>query len=170
MMPKSLEQQHWLEIFATNHWVIDKQLDGLTHEDSLIMPPFRANCLNWVVGHIAEHRDWMLRALDEPVLMPASAVDIYRRGSQAMQADDDVIDFSTLLAYIAQSKRDIVSAMQTAMPEFLTEKPQTGIIMPSHKDKTRLERLQGLLWHETYHTGQLEFLRQLAGKNDAVLT
>lgn len=169
-MTTSLEQQHWLEIFATNQWVIDKQLDGLTHEDSLIMPPFRANCLNWVVGHIVEHRDWMLRALDEPSLMPARLVDIYRRGSQTIQVGDEVADFSTLLDYIARSKTDIIGAMQRVTLEFLAEKPQTGILMPNHKDKTRLERLQGLLWHETYHTGQLELLRQLAGKDDAVLT
>jgi hypothetical protein len=31
------------------------------------------------------------------------------------------------------------------------------------------ERLTFANWYETYHVGQLEFLRQLAGKNDTVI-
>ncbi|NHZ72498.1 MAG: hypothetical protein GWP17_05390, partial [Aquificales bacterium] len=31
------------------------------------------------------------------------------------------------------------------------------------------DRIASLHWHETYHTGQLEILRQLAGKNDSVI-
>ena len=31
------------------------------------------------------------------------------------------------------------------------------------------QHVAGLHWHETYHTGQLELLRQLAGKNDAII-
>ncbi len=29
--------------------------------------------------------------------------------------------------------------------------------------------LHFLLWHETYHVGQMEYLRQLAGVNDKVI-
>jgi hypothetical protein len=29
--------------------------------------------------------------------------------------------------------------------------------------------LAGLYWHEAYHTGQTEYLRQLAGKDDCVV-
>jgi hypothetical protein len=31
------------------------------------------------------------------------------------------------------------------------------------------DEIEGLAWHETYHLGQLELLRQLAGKNDQVI-
>jgi uncharacterized damage-inducible protein DinB len=31
------------------------------------------------------------------------------------------------------------------------------------------ERLAFAHWHETYHVGQLELLRQLTGKNDKVI-
>ena len=36
-------------------------------------------------------------------------------------------------------------------------------------ERTLRQALDGLHWHETYHTGQLELLRQLAGKDDALL-
>ena len=34
---------------------------------------------------------------------------------------------------------------------------------------TTAEFLHFLLWHETYHTGQTELLRQLTGVNDKVI-
>jgi len=36
-------------------------------------------------------------------------------------------------------------------------------------DRTIAERLRFLMWHETYHVGQTEYLRQLAGKGDKVI-
>jgi hypothetical protein len=37
------------------------------------------------------------------------------------------------------------------------------------RQQTVGDRIAGLHWHETYHTGQLDILRQLAGKDDGVL-
>jgi hypothetical protein len=36
-------------------------------------------------------------------------------------------------------------------------------------DQTVGKQITFLQWHETYHLGQLEPLRQLAGKNDKVI-
>lgn len=163
------EIQTWIGTLGTNQWLIESQVEGLSHEQSMITPPFRANRMNWVVGHIVEHRDWMLRALDETTLMSANDVMTYRRGSEEMQADSDVLELVTLIALLKRSKDTLIATLSQADEDFLQEKPQTGILLESHKDKTRFQRLQGLLWHETYHTGQLELLRQLAGTNDAIL-
>ncbi|GAB5494297.1 MAG: hypothetical protein Phog2KO_45120 [Phototrophicaceae bacterium] len=160
---------NWVGTLGTNQWLIEKQVEGLSHEQSMIAPPFRANRLNWVIGHIVEHRDWMLRALDENTLMTAKDVMLYRRGSEALQDDSPVMDLVSLMALMKRAKDCLISAISQANEDFLIEKPQTGILLESHKDKTRFERLQGLLWHETYHMGQLELLRQLAGTNDAIL-
>lgn len=168
-MPTQVDIHNWISTLSLNHWIIGQQLEGITHAESMITPPFRANRLNWVVGHLVEHRDWMLRAVDETTIMPAKEVEMYRRGSEEMQDTDEVIPLETLIAYLARSKDCLIAKLQQVSLEFLDEKPQIGILMESHKDKTRFERLQGLLWHETYHVGQLEFLRQLAGKNDAIL-
>lgn len=163
------EVHNWIGTLGTNQWLIEKQTEGLSHEQSMIAPPFRANRLNWVLGHILEHRDWMLRALDESTLMTANDVMHYRRGSDALQDDSPVMDLVSLMALMKRSKDGLITALSQATDDFLVEKPQTGILLDSHKDKNRFERLQGLLWHETYHTGQLELLRQLAGTNDAIL-
>ena len=75
----------------------------------------------------------------------------------------------TLVGYIEQAKTALLDAVQSADEPFLLDKPETGLLLESMRERTRLQRLQSLLWHETYHVGQLELLRQLAGTDDKVL-
>lgn len=161
--------EEWIGTLNTNQWLINKQLEGLSHEDTLLDLPFRGNRMNWVVGHIAEHRDWMLRAVDCTTLMPAKEAMLYRRGSDPLTDDSPVVPLETLINYLSQAKTCIISRLESADEDFLNEKPTTGILMESQRDRTRFQRLSGLLWHETYHMGQLELLRQLAGTDDAIL-
>lgn len=49
-----------IESLERNLYIIKVQTQGLTHADSLLQLPFRGNCLNWVVGHIAANRNTML--------------------------------------------------------------------------------------------------------------
>jgi len=161
--------EEWIGTLNTNQWLIDKQLEGLSHDDTLLELPFRGNRMNWVVGHLAEHRDWMLRAVDCTTLMPAKEAMMYRRGSDPLTDDSPAVPIETLLGYLSQAKMCILLRLESADKAFLSEKPTTGILLESHRDKTRFQRLAGLLWHETYHIGQLEILRQLAGTDDAIL-
>ena len=52
-------------IFEINYNVIKQQVDGLTHEDSLLQLPFRGNCLNWVLGHILVSRNRALTLIGD---------------------------------------------------------------------------------------------------------
>lgn len=170
MIALNTQVEEWIATFRLNHRIIEMQMEGLTHEDTLIPLPFRGNRLNWTLGHLAEHRDWMLRALDGTTLMPAKQVMLYRRGSEPLSDNAQAVPMDTLLGYLRQAKDDIVAKLESVDEAFLMETPTTGILLESHKERSRFERLTGLLWHETYHMGQLELLRQLAGKDDAVLS
>lgn len=170
MSALQVQVKEWMATFQLNHRIIEMQMAGLTHTDTLIELPFRGNRLNWVIGHLAEHRDWMLRAVDCTTLMPAKQVEIYRRGSETLTRNDQAVNIETLMGYVRQSKDCIVATLDAATDDFLNEKPASGILMESQRERTRFQRLQGLLWHETYHVGQLELLRQLTGVNDAILT
>lgn len=160
----------WISTFNLNHWIIEKQVEGINHEQSMLALPFQGNRMNWVVGHLCEHRDWMLRAVDGKTLMAAKDVMVYRRGSDPLTDESEVLQLDAMLESLRTSKDSLVSKVASADEAFLMETPQAGILMDSHKDKTRFQRLQGLLWHETYHLGQLELLRQLSGVNDKILT
>ena len=53
-----------INLFEINLHVVRRQTEGLSHEDSLIQPPFRGNCLNWVLGHIVATRNQIMTLLE----------------------------------------------------------------------------------------------------------
>ena len=152
------------EAFSRNLWVIQTQTEGLTHEDSLRQLPFRGNCLNWVLGHVAQYRDQILTALNaEPVM--GEADERYRRESDPI-ADDGagVLRLEELLGILERSQVALAKALGCATEEYLREEVQAGA-----RRVPRGERLFFFYFHETYHVGQTELLRQLAGKDDKVI-
>ena len=152
------------EAFARNANVIRMQTEGLTHEDSLRQPLFRGNCLNWVLGHLAQNRDQVLAALGaEPVI--GKAGERYRRESDPIMEDGpDVLRLNELLEIFDQSQAALAKALGQATEEYLREEISAG-----QRTAHRNERLFFLYFHETYHVGQTELLRQLAGKDDKVI-
>lgn len=144
--------------------IIHMQIDGLTHADSLLQPPFRGNCLNWVLGHIVESRNAALRQLGQQPVWGEEEGTRYATGSQPIVSEAQALPLERLVAGLALSQARMESALQGMSPEMLAQ-PQDA----DGRQVSLGERLDWLLWHETYHVGQLEFLRQLAGKNDAVI-
>lgn len=153
------------EGFARNLRIIGMQTAGLTHDDSLFQPPVRGNCLNWVLGHIAGSRNRILRALDaEPVLPDAEAARYARDSAPITGPSDDILRLETILAALERSQTSIDERLATLTPDDLArEIPFAGRAMPLG------QVLFSLYFHETYHTGQTELLRQLAGTNDKVI-
>lgn len=152
--------------FERNVSIIKRQTEGLTHRDSVLQLPFRGNCLNWVLGHIVDTRNTVLRLLgEEPVLDEAAIRKRYGHGSEPVCADGpDVVKLEKLLEALEQSQERIAAGLARATPEDLAKETQ------SHLGTTTVaQRLFFMYYHETYHTGQTEYLRQLAGKNDKVI-
>ena len=40
------------KMYEFSYGAINRNLDGLSHEESLVIPEPGGNCLNWVLGHI----------------------------------------------------------------------------------------------------------------------
>ena len=139
------------------------QTAGLSHQDSLLQVP-GVNCLNWVLGHIADSRDRVLGFLGQPPILGEEAAR-YRRESDPVTGDGPgVLSLERLLAALAEGQERIAAALAGMSDEVLMEMRQDG-------DRTL--PLGTLLhfanWHETYHVGQTELLRSLAGKTDKVI-
>lgn len=148
--------------FAANQEAIKHEIDGLTHADSLRQPPFRGNCLNWVLGHIVASRDNVLRSLGaEPVLAEAEFAR-YRAGSPPVTGEaPGVVRLQRLLQSLDLTQERIAAALQRATPESLAQEVQFG-----SRRTTVAEAVFHRFRHDSYHTGQLEYLRPLAGKGD----
>jgi uncharacterized protein YciI len=150
--------------FSVNCQVITMQADGLTHGDSLLQLPFRGNCLNWVLGHILANRNRAVDLLGETPFWGEAEVSRYARGSEPIASEGQALPLERLLEDLARSQELIEVGLAQVTPHEMAA-PIAG----DKRGRALGELLVGLHWHETYHIGQLEILRQLAGKDDVVI-
>ncbi|HSF81327.1 MAG TPA: hypothetical protein VLA49_08840 [Anaerolineales bacterium] len=157
--------QKLAEGFALNLCLIKLQSEGVSHAESLLQAPYNINCLNWVVGHIAVNRDNVLELLGQERLLSAAETDRYRSESQPIRpGDQDVLQLERLLEILERGLELIAASLVALSREELTREIQVGQIKMNVG-----ERLFGFYFHDTYHTGQTDLLRQVAGKNDKVI-
>lgn len=156
-----------IEVAERNLGVIRRQIDGLDHTASLLQLPFRGNCMNWVLGHLTQSRNQMLGYLGKPTYWAKEQMDRYQRGSEPILEDgDDVIPFEQIIADYNAIHEIIVDRLKSMSPDDLAVaiKPFERMDADSIGEWMRFS-----LWHETYHVGQLEILRQLTGVNDRII-
>ncbi len=150
-------------MLAQNLRVIGLQTEGLTHADSMLQLPFRGNCLNWVLGHMLVSRDYMLRIAGAETLWDNDKSAPYMFGSEAMTADADSVPMESILADLQSSQERLAEVMASLDDETL-DAP-----FDNERDNSLRKRLAFMTWHDSYHTGQTEYLRQLTGTNDKVI-
>jgi hypothetical protein len=149
--------------FARNVNIIGRQTAGLTHADSLLQPAMRGNCMNWVLGHIAASRNVILRLLGEEPVLTAEQAERYKRGSELVRGEEDgIMTLPALLDALEREQAEIAAGLERATPERLARDAQFNGL-------TVAQALFTLYFHECYHTGQTEYLRQLAGTDDQVI-
>ncbi len=150
--------------FARNASILKMQAEGLTQADSLLQPPFQGNCLNWVLGHIVANRDDILETLGRPPVMGAVATRYARESDAIVEGGEGVVPLEDLLARLDEAQGCIAAALEGMTEDALAHEVRAG-----ERTTTVAKRLFFLYFHETYHVGQTELLRQLAGKNDKVI-
>jgi hypothetical protein len=153
-----------IELYQFNHNIIHLHLKDITHPESLIQPPFRGNCINWVIGHIIGIRDECLKLLGLPGMFTESESKKYGYGSEPITDAAQAIDLDAMLKKLDESLAIIVNKLESLSQADLDREARIwrGPLPLS-------EAVSFMLWHESYHTGQLELLRQLTGKNDHVI-
>lgn len=148
-----------------NLGIIKAQTQGLSHADSLLQLPFRGNCLNWVLGHIAANRNTMLLFLEEEAIISEAHAKRYEFNSEPVCGDaGDILTLEQLLMVLEQGQGALTARLQKITVEELAREVQSFLGIT-----TLGQLIFFLYWHESYHTGQTEALRQLAGKNDKVI-
>ncbi|MBW8012325.1 MAG: hypothetical protein FVQ83_14015 [Chloroflexi bacterium] len=160
-----IDKEIMREAFSRNMRIIQMQTDGLTHADTLLQPPARGNCLNWVLGHIMGNRDSILKLLDEQPLLTEAEKEKYARESEPVILEDpDVIPLERFLELLPKSQEMIENAFEKMETEDFEKEIGSG-----ERTSKLGNRLHFFYFHETYHCGQTEFLRQLAGTDDKVI-
>lgn len=160
-----ITKEEFIQMLAWEHEVLLKQTAGVTHAESLLQPQPGGNCLNWVMGHLAVNLVDTLNALggEAPPELPDLAH--YAYGSEPIQADSPgVIPFQALV--------DWYGRLTALVTDRLSQMPEADF--DEEIDFWQGKRRRGYLgffyfFHNTYHLGQLEQLRNLAGKTEKVI-
>jgi len=146
-----------------NTGLVKEQAKGLDHVDTVLQLPFRGNCFNWVVGHMLASRDAMLTAMEAELVLSKEERECYGHGSEPVTGPEGAVPFDRLLEALDQTQEAVAAALETATPELL------GKIYNEERGMDVSQWVAFLVWHDTYHVGQLEILRQLAGTDDAII-
>jgi uncharacterized damage-inducible protein DinB len=137
--------------------IIKRQTAGLSHEDSLKQLPFPGNCLNWNLGHLLVYRMQYLGLLDGISRPDADEFARYGAGSPPLTDGSQAIPLETLLHRLDEASAQVVAALEATPAERLAE------IYDAERGTTVEDRLSFyVIFHESYHAGQLELLRELA--------
>jgi len=153
-----------IQKFQLTSYIIHRQTEGITNDESIVQPPVRGNCMNWILGHILTERNFVLKLLGYESVFSSSETERYQRESEPITGFNDGLPFDQLMTKLELSQQRIEEGLKNITPERLAEMDEAG---------TRKDPVGAIIayihWHETYHTGQFELLRQLAGKNDKVI-
>ena len=145
--------------------IIHDQVNGLTHAESLIQPQPGGNCLNWVLGHLLTNQLQIIEAVGAVPPFDSQVVSRYVRNSEPIFGDGEgVLPLEELIKLHDQTHATL-NTLLTAMKEEDFERE----IEVRERKMTLGWRVFFLHFHYTYHLGQLEFLRQLAGKLDKII-
>lgn len=147
------------KLFDINHKALGMNVNGLTHEESLIQPPGGGNCLNWVAGHIVATRNFVLGLVgEEPIWGEADAAP-YKRGSAPIRDGRVAAPFERIMADFSRSQERIRAGLARLTDADLARE---------QGKETLADSLHFLQFHEAYHVGQAGLLRRIAGKEGAI--
>jgi uncharacterized damage-inducible protein DinB len=141
-------------IYFYNNVVLNRNLEGITHEESVRTAEGSPSTINWVLGHLLQNRLHIIRnILGKDVQTELNLDEIYKGGTKpdaAAAANLDALKsfFDTTQAIISEAIED-----EDAIAK---------------ENQEKLNQLAFFSFHEAYHLGQLGILRKLLGKEGAI--
>ena len=156
------------QIYEFSYGAIQRNLDGLSHEDSVHCPEPAGNCINWVLGHMVTGRGLvlMLAGPASTVLTDEEAAS-YRRGSAALREGATAVDLARLKSAFEETQQRLIPALQSLNDATLSAEVPEQFRRPPLRG-TVAQALTRLSYHEGYHNGQIGLLRRMAGKEAAI--
>lgn len=145
--------------------ILLKQTEGLSHANSLLQPDPGGNCLNWVMGHLVWNLVDILKALGGNVPVGLPELEPYKIGSEPIR--EEAADIPRLEVLI-QSYGLLTKAITERVAHMSEEEFDVEIDFWQGQSR-RGYVVFFYFFHNTYHLGQIEQLRNLAGKTEKVI-
>lgn len=152
------DPKRWAVLLDRNLGVVERNIEGIDHERSLLRVTPEGSHLNWLLGHLVTSRDGMLRLLEAEPLWDRDTAAAYNRGSAAALAPA-----ARPMEELREALRASQARLEAALEEVSVERLAQG-----GGGRSVGDRIDFLVWHETYHTGQTALYRRLAGLEGAI--
>ena len=159
--------QSLIQGFGAAERVLALNLAGVTHEESLVAPDAGGNCVNWIAGHLLASRGRILTLLGGEAVLSEEEMQPYRRGAKGF-APASALPLGRLTDGLQRSGNEILERLASLPEGSLDEMldPSTFPVPP--EIPTRGALISFLLFHESYHGGQIGLLRRMLGKKGGI--
>lgn len=144
---------HSAYTFNRNSHFLKQSVAGLTDDEWVRRPNEHSNHLLWIVGHVAWARTIVLNRLQAPWETPW--MDLYARGAKCIDSPDCPSPKIAMEAW-EQSCDRLNTAIEGASEALLNTPAGEG---PPSADGKLSGLVDTLAFHETYHVGQIAYLR-----------
>jgi len=144
-------------IFKLNTGLLRTALDGLSAAELWQRPTPLTNPMLWIYGHVVQARATMLALLDDP--FETAWTDLFTRGSALHDASryparEDIDRTHRQIVDRLRARFDLLTGEDLAAPA-------RGKQLPGAR--TVGDQLAFLAFHESYHIGQLAYVRKALG-------
>jgi uncharacterized damage-inducible protein DinB len=161
-------KNEYLVTLSMANFTLNRNLETVTNEESLIQIGEKGNCINWIAGHILAVRDAVFSNFGMEKFLNESEIKRYERGSSPVNSLEGITDISRI-----KEGLDITYARWTELINskdenfFNTSIPGEGLPLPI-PEPTIGKLLFVLVYHEGYHTGQIGLAHRALGKDFSI--
>jgi uncharacterized damage-inducible protein DinB len=150
-----------LHLVGTSNVVVNRNLEGISHRESLVHPQPDGQSFNWILGHMVKTRNEVLELMGKKPLYEKSKYEVYRPK-----------DFSEAKAIDLEELKSAFNALQGALEEGVKSLSKDKLNEPATLRPDRQDTVGSILatvfWHEAYHAGQLGTMRRVIGKDGKI--
>lgn len=147
-------------------YVLERNIAGVSHQESLVSPEPGGNCLNWVVGHLTRTRNNALRMFGQRPLFPNEEFDAYDDNGGVRFDPGTAIPFDELKRRFKALQEPLVNGLNGLSADVMD---QPAPFSPTGNPKETVgSLLASLAFHEAYHVGQTGILRRVVGREGAI--
>jgi uncharacterized damage-inducible protein DinB len=143
-------------IFSFNDNLVHQALEGLSQEELWRAPTSHNNPLLWVAGHVAQTRAMVLQMLGEHV--DTGWGSLFDRGAKIRDAGEYPSGTE-----VVRVMREIGPRLRATLCSLKDEQLKRPASLPIPGLKTLADELAFFALHDSYHVGQLAYIRKSLG-------
>ena len=153
------------QMLALEQEIVHAQTAEMTKEEFLMQPAPGGNCMLWVLAHLADNLREIQQALGADPLQGTEILDRFKRGSEPVRGPEPGLPSGAeVLAVYDRLHQALTTRLSAMTPTDFDEQ------IPMHGSQARRGWVAFFyIFHHSYHVGQLEYLRNLAGHNEKII-